>query len=197
MMRREDIINAAEELFAKNGYKNTSMNAIAKKADFSKRTLYKYFENKSDLFLTVALQIYEDLLKHLEDTTFKKGNGYAKIKELIFAYFDFYQKNEAKFRIIYDIGKVRKETNNPKLMKYFSIYKKFTDELQNLIIEGQEDGSISNKLNPEITKNSLLFILTGFFNQLTITGDNFTKHIEMDKEEFSKYSLNLIHSTLK
>jgi len=196
-MRREDILKAAGELFAKNGYKNTSMNAIAKKADFSKRTLYQYFENKSDLFLSVALQIYEDLLAHLEDTKLTGDSGYAKIKELLIAYFNFYEQNEDKFGIIYDIGKVRKETDNPKLQKYFSIYKTFTDELKELIKEGQRDGSINKELEPDLTTESLLFIITGFFNQLTITGESFTSHINIDKNEFSRHVLNLIHSTLK
>ncbi len=196
-MRREDILQAAGKLFAENGYKNTSMNAIAKKADFSKRTLYQYFENKSDLFLSVALQIYESLLTHLENTKLKEDTGYSKIKELLFAYFDFYQKNEDKFRIIYDIGKVRKETDNPKLKKYFNIYKTFTDELKGLIMEGQKDGSINKELDPDLTTESLLFIITGFFNQLTITGESFTSHINVDINEFSKHVLNLIHSTLK
>ena len=197
LMRREDILKAAEKLFAENGYKNTSMNAIAKKADFSKRTLYQYFDSKSDLFLSVALKIYENLLTHLEETELKEDTGYNKIKEILFAYYSFYQENEDKFGIIYDIGKVRKETDNPKLKKYFSIYKRFTDELKKLIIEGQKDGSINKELEPELTTESLLFIITGFFNQLSITGDSFTRHINIDKNIFSKHVLSLIHSILK
>ena len=197
LRRKEDIIRAAKKLFAEKGYKNTSMNAIAKKADFSKRTLYQYFENKSDLYLSVALQIYEDLVSHLKNTELTEQDGFGKIKEIFFAYYDFYNSNEEYFKIIYDIGKVRQESNNPKLKKYFEIYKNFTDDLKGLIIEGQNDGSISEELDPELTTQSLIFILTGIFNQLTITGDNFTNHIGITKDMFSKHVLNLIHTTLK
>lgn len=197
LRRKEDIIKAAKQLFAERGYENTSMNAIAEKADFSKRTLYQYFENKGDLFLSAALQIYEDLVNHLENTELTKKNGFGKIKELFFAYYEFYARNEDHFKIIYDIGKVRQETNNPKLQKYFEIYNNFTDQLKKLIVEGQEDGSISKELNPELTTQSLIFILTGFFNQMTITGDNFTHHIGINKDKFSKHILTLLHTTLK
>ena len=197
LRRKEDIIQAAKKLFAEKGYKNTSMNAIAEKADFSKRTLYQYFENKGDLYFSAALQIYEDLVKHLENTELKAKTGFGKIKEVFLAYYDFYNNHEKYFKIIYDIGKVRQESNNPKLKKYFEIYKKFTDELEELIIEGQNDGSVSKELDPELTTQSLIFILTGIFNQLTITGDNFTNHIGITKDKFSKHVLNLIHTTLK
>ena len=145
----------------------------------------------------MALQIYEDLVKHLENTELTKKNGLGKIKEVFFAYYDFYNNNEEYFKIIYDIGKVRQESNNPKLKKYFEIYKKFTDELEELIIEGQNDGSVSKELDPELTTQSLIFVLTGIFNQLTITGDNFSNHIGITKDKFSKHVLNLIHTTLK
>jgi AcrR family transcriptional regulator len=197
LRRKEDIIQAAKKLFAEKGYKNTSMNAIAEKADFSKRTLYQYFENKSDLYFSVALQIYEDLVSHLENTELTEQDGFGKIKEIFFAYYEFYKNNEEYFKIIYDIGKVRQESNNPKLKKYFEIYKKFTDDLKEIIIEGQNDGSVSKELDPELTTQSLIFILTGIFNQLTITGDNFSNHIGITKEKFSNHVLNLIHTTLK
>ena len=39
-IKRKDIIDAAEKVFFANGYENSSMDAVAKKAEFSKRTVY-------------------------------------------------------------------------------------------------------------------------------------------------------------
>ena len=50
MVREAEIVQAAEEIFRQNGYENTSMDDIAKKAQFTKRTLYQYFPSKEHLF---------------------------------------------------------------------------------------------------------------------------------------------------
>lgn len=48
--KRQAIIDAATELFMSHGFKDVSMDAIATKADVSKRTVYSHFENKDQLF---------------------------------------------------------------------------------------------------------------------------------------------------
>lgn len=49
-IKHKSIIEAAKELFLNLGYNNTSVDAIAKKAVVSKRTIYDHFENKQKLF---------------------------------------------------------------------------------------------------------------------------------------------------
>jgi TetR/AcrR family transcriptional regulator len=52
--READIIAAAEKLFYTKGFENTSMDEIAKYAEFTKKTIYQYFKSKEDLFYAVA-----------------------------------------------------------------------------------------------------------------------------------------------
>ena len=47
------IMNAALEMFANNGYHNTSISKIAKHVNISKGLLYNYFENKEDLLVKI------------------------------------------------------------------------------------------------------------------------------------------------
>jgi len=47
--RKQQILDAALELFAENGYTNTSISSIAKKATISKGLIYNYFESKEAL----------------------------------------------------------------------------------------------------------------------------------------------------
>ena len=66
--KRERIINAATNEFALKGFENANINNIAKKADVSVGSLYKYFENKQDLFLTIihySIASMEELLNTL------------------------------------------------------------------------------------------------------------------------------------
>jgi len=69
--RREDIIQAALEVFADKGFKNTKMDDIALEAGVSKGTVYLYFSSKQKLFMAM----YGHLL-----TQFSKRTG-ALIQE--------------------------------------------------------------------------------------------------------------------
>ena len=67
----EKILNTALELFATNGYKNTSISEIARKAEISKGLMYNYFESKQALLraiVTKAITEGHDLIQHaMED----------------------------------------------------------------------------------------------------------------------------------
>ena len=54
--KREGIVRAGSDLFLKNGYTLTSMEAVAKKAGVSKLTIYSHFANKDELFKEVIRQ---------------------------------------------------------------------------------------------------------------------------------------------
>lgn len=55
--RREDVrtgvLAAAREVFAESGYQRASLEAIARRAGFSKGAVYSNFESKDDLFLAL------------------------------------------------------------------------------------------------------------------------------------------------
>lgn len=52
--KRIRILEAATNEFAERGYYEASVSEIAKKSDISVGAVYKYFDSKQDLFLTIA-----------------------------------------------------------------------------------------------------------------------------------------------
>jgi AcrR family transcriptional regulator len=53
--RREDeILDAAEGLFAERGFQGTAMSSIAKRADLATGTLYLYFRSKEELYQSLV-----------------------------------------------------------------------------------------------------------------------------------------------
>jgi AcrR family transcriptional regulator len=55
------IIQAAAQLFARQGYHGTSTREIARLADISENTLFRYFEHKEDIFWTALQTSFSDL----------------------------------------------------------------------------------------------------------------------------------------
>src|SRR5690349_9775533 len=49
-VREQQMLDAAVEMFSRNGYHETSMDAIAAEAEISKPMLYLYYGSKEELF---------------------------------------------------------------------------------------------------------------------------------------------------
>jgi AcrR family transcriptional regulator len=84
--KREKILSVAVKEFANKGFNSTNINTIVEKAGVSVGSLYKYFDTKEDLFLTVVSLGVE----MLEST----------LTEIISSDIDFFQKIEKLIRII-------------------------------------------------------------------------------------------------
>ena len=56
LRQRQEMLAAALDLFSNKGYHNTSMHEIAEKAEFAIGTLYKFFQNKEDLYKALVLE---------------------------------------------------------------------------------------------------------------------------------------------
>ncbi|MEJ2169725.1 MAG: TetR/AcrR family transcriptional regulator [Desulfobacterales bacterium] len=86
LRQRQEMLAAALDLFAQRGYHNTSMHEIAGKAEFAIGTLYKFFENKEDLYKALVLEQtdqFEDAITRAitePDDVVEKLRNYVRIK---------------------------------------------------------------------------------------------------------------------
>ena len=60
------IMDAAAELFAKNGFEATSMDEVADKAGVAKGSLYYHFKGKSQLFARTAVDGIQFITRELQ-----------------------------------------------------------------------------------------------------------------------------------
>lgn len=63
---KSTLIDVAQQLFAKQGVENTTMNDIAKASQRGRRTLYTYFSSKNDIYKAVIESELNGLYKKLE-----------------------------------------------------------------------------------------------------------------------------------
>ncbi len=87
--RKEDILSSARELFFARGYRLTTVEEIATRAGYSKRSVYLDFANKDDLFIAITnegLKIAIDRLREIprESPGFEEYAG--KYLETIMAF---------------------------------------------------------------------------------------------------------------
>jgi len=70
LRRRQEILDAALDLFSEKGFHNVTINEIARASEFAVGTLYKFFANKEDLYKALILEksneFHSLLLKAIE-----------------------------------------------------------------------------------------------------------------------------------
>jgi AcrR family transcriptional regulator len=64
LQRREDIVRVARTLFFEKGFRDTTIDEIARAAELARGTIYLYFENKEEIYVTV-LEEGLDILQNL------------------------------------------------------------------------------------------------------------------------------------
>ena len=57
--RKEEIINACEELYQTVSFKDITLKDIAAKTTFSRTSIYNYFQTKEEIFLALLKREYD------------------------------------------------------------------------------------------------------------------------------------------
>lgn len=123
---KESISAAAGRLFLQYGIEKTTMDDIAREAEYSKATLYAYFKNKDDIFHYVVLKamelLHEKIKKVLTDHNDAIASYYAMC-DILVEYSDRYplyfesmletiaadavsRKNSATLEQVYQVGEL-------------------------------------------------------------------------------------------
>jgi AcrR family transcriptional regulator len=98
---RQEILDAARELFVKEGYENVSMRRIAEKIDYSPTTIYLYFEDKATLLFSICEETFARLAKTLEEITRQPGDPVEILKRGCRAYVEFGLKYPNHYRVTF------------------------------------------------------------------------------------------------
>jgi len=96
---KQFILNAAEGVFAKKGFSLATMDEIAEAAQFSKATLYRYFQSKQELFMEIILSCYDEVHKNSIKIKEKDMDSSLKLRELIRYILGYYQRKKNLTRI--------------------------------------------------------------------------------------------------
>lgn len=183
--KRERIINAALEEFAKKGYKNASTNEIVTKANISKGLLFHYFGNKKGLYLFL-LDYSEDKfvdeffsrLNYDETDIIKRLKQIALLKiDLILKYPNLYEflmasVTDDSFEIKLDI-----ESKNKSILE--DAYKRL---LVDIDTSGYKEG-----MDVKRVSEIIIWAIQGF-------GNSELEKFKHDSVYKSNYDLNVIMS---
>ncbi|MBP1670041.1 MAG: TetR family transcriptional regulator [Bacteroidetes bacterium] len=145
--RRKEILAAAEKIFfAKNGDTGT-MDDVAEKVELSKGTLYLYFRNKTDLLYAIAEKGVGLLTKCFSTVLKPERTGREQLSDLGDEFVRFVEEYPRHFELI-----MRFEVTGPRSKEVREtnlLMKPALSVLRDVLIRGQQDGTIRNDLSED------------------------------------------------
>lgn len=116
--RKEEISNAAKELFTDFGFKSVSMEQIAMRANVGKGTLYLYFKDKEDLFFSLAKKLMDDVDSFMQACQDKQLSFFDEIHEIIYNLL-MYRRSH---KFLYRMSQEAREYRTPSAIKVLQMF---------------------------------------------------------------------------
>ncbi|PTV93385.1 TetR family transcriptional regulator [Halanaerobium saccharolyticum] len=154
---REEILEAALNMFSINNYHATSMSMIAEEAGVSKGTLYWHFDSKEDLFRELVLAGFDYFNENYKKIQSEKLNAKEKLHEIIYFSIKMLSENLKMGNILQNnIQLISSEFQKKMIERHKSAIK----VIKLVIEQGIEEETIKTD-NPH---NTAVMILTLIFN---------------------------------
>lgn len=155
-LRRQQIVQAAAEVFGNSNFQNAVISEIAQKANVAEGTLYQYFKNKEDLFFSIPAQKTEEFCDEFNLHLQGIHDAFSKVRKLVWYYLYFFKTNPAYARSLMlemrvSKGFIKSET--------YGRIKAFTDKVLEIIKEGQEEGRIRKDVGVHAIRELILGVL--------------------------------------
>ena len=189
--RKNDIIDAAEKVFFKNGLENSTMNEVAAEAELSKGTLYLYFKSKEEIHFEIKTRAVNILIKMFKKSISKKKNGLENCLGIGKTYLDFVKKYNNYFKtLLYFETKdcegckdsIKEE--NPLLIT------------AQTISQGIEDGSIRNDI-PVIILAQVIWAQTNGVLQYISSKQKILEHTGVKAEDIIASQFDIINKGIR
>jgi len=99
--RRYQIMDAAERVFLQTGVEHATMDHIARAANVSKGSLYLYFKDRDDLYLSIAQRAIDDLIEREEEVQAQmaSASGYEWLEAGFRCYVRYALEYQNRFRV--------------------------------------------------------------------------------------------------
>jgi AcrR family transcriptional regulator len=101
---RQQILDAAREIFVANGYDDLSMRRIADRIGYSPTAIYLHFKDKAGLVQALCDETFAGLNKRLESLAKKHADPLDYLDAGLRAYIDHGLKNPSHYHVVFVAG---------------------------------------------------------------------------------------------
>ncbi|HWF28614.1 MAG TPA: TetR/AcrR family transcriptional regulator [Mycobacterium sp.] len=170
--RRDEIMAAAKEVFARKGFHDTTIADIAKQAGLAYGSIYWYFDSKDELFHAL-MEVEEGALRsHVSAAVGARrdSDGEAPFRTAVRAALEFFEADKATVKLLlrdaYALG--------DRFEKHLGgIYERFIDDIETFIVAAQQRGQVISA-PPRMVAYTLAALVAQLAHRRLSTDDDVT-----------------------
>ena len=175
-LRRAEILEQAEKIFAAKGFYNTTVAEIAAASGFAVGTIYLFFESKEQLYTAMLNEKLNMMYEGIRKAVGQVAGVFRKIEVLTASNFQFVESN-AEFCSIFVRGDHLSLSEGSEALREQMIrdYADHVSFLEEVIREGIRTGDLK-KMDPRMMASALLGIINSCsFKWLTVAKEGSLK----------------------
>ena len=157
LLRRTDILRAAEHLFARKGYEGATIQDIADQARYGAGTVYLYFKDKESLYYSLIDEKISMMVSLVKEKAARVAAAGGKLEIFVQEVFDYFEKNQDFFRIfISERGRLQWQMEVHSRPAHIEHLPFVTD----MIKAGQEQKLLRDDYSPRLMAESLVSMIS-------------------------------------
>lgn len=171
-IRRQAVLKAARKLFFEKGFKDVTVESIAKKANVSKGAVYLYFKSKDEIYTQILLTDVDRHQKQMIAILKEGGPAFESLMRIAQSYIDFFMEDRELFRILmtYMLHTDHMDLSEEMDQKLVSAVNKNIDIISQLLQVGIEAGEFPPSINVVYPRNVIWGMLNGIIALHLFTG---------------------------
>lgn len=196
--RYEEILDAAEQVFFRKSYEQTSMDEIAKAAGLSRALLYVYFKDKSAIMRGIMLRAAQSLQNRFADVLANTATGVEQIDGIGHAYHAFSREEANYFDVLTTVATFPgPDTVDEQLLSLGSCRERINGLMVQALVNGVRDGTLNanNVRDPLQTAFYLQGALHGVIMQSRSPKSTQTGY--PDPADLIRYTISMLTTSLR
>ena len=154
---RKQVLTAAVDLFAANGYDGTSVQQIVERAGVTKGALYHYFTAKEDILLEIYTTVFDEQMAALDHIIAMNREPEWTLREIIHSLIGVTAAN-VKVSAVFSREATRMDQTRWAALQ--DRWRGYQESVRAVIRRGQSDGSFATVASPEMASWAIFGVTT-------------------------------------
>ncbi|AYC30062.1 TetR/AcrR family transcriptional regulator [Paenisporosarcina cavernae] len=186
----EELLVAAEKVFAVKGYYEATMDDLVNEVSMSKGSIYHYFSSKEEVYHAMLERLVTKSLEMLEERLLSKSSATEKLAHLFEGYKEWDWQDRMK--LLRATNQLEHWINGSKASsneRYVAHAKKFEDFLTPMIELGIQEGEFDESISPTLAAKYFWVMMDGVFLHAAVLRQSFPSKemIEFAQHMFMNY----------
>lgn len=192
---RGTILAAAERLFAEKGIEKTTMDDIAREAEYSKATLYVYFQSKEEITQAIMLNSMALLHRRLRAASESQESWHSAYQAICDAIISFCKPNPFAYEAVAIQLAVSRETAG-EMGELERLSSEINRDLIAFLERGVSEGMVQSRC--PLVQNTLLFwaSLSGIIRTAEQVEQYIKDSLWLDRDGFLRDGVRLLLDTI-